>query len=404
MACALMTLSYHHLWFSQNARGYSGLLLFATLATWLWIEALPRNQWRWWVAYAVSVALGMWLHLTMAFIPLVHGLTWLILLVRSFTAARRQAAPEMASRWQPIGALVLSGTITLQLYALSLPEFLRIGFHEESKDSSWTNPLWLVAETFRGLQSGYVGIALLVVAAGIIGAALGLRSIARRNWVAALSMVLPGLLLGAMIVLLRHNLWPRFFFFCAGFAILIAVRGTFEVAQLLAVAASSLTRLRLAPSRLALAMWMLVVASSALTLPRCYRLPKQDFGGARDYVQSQVQQEDVIVTVGLAAAAYQRYYAPEWPAPRTPDEIETLRKGHRRTWLLYTIPIHLQAFEQPLWEVVMRDFEVVKVFPGTLGGGEVFVCRERAPRTEYATRRRNATRAVISRTRAEGNA
>jgi len=34
-ACALMTFSYHHIWFSQNARGYMALLFFSVLATWL---------------------------------------------------------------------------------------------------------------------------------------------------------------------------------------------------------------------------------------------------------------------------------------------------------------------------------------------------------------------------------
>ena len=35
LATAIMTVSYHHVWFSQNARGYTALLFFATLATWL---------------------------------------------------------------------------------------------------------------------------------------------------------------------------------------------------------------------------------------------------------------------------------------------------------------------------------------------------------------------------------
>src|SRR5215510_12901781 len=33
MASALMTVSYHHVWFSQNARGYMGLLFFTPLTT-----------------------------------------------------------------------------------------------------------------------------------------------------------------------------------------------------------------------------------------------------------------------------------------------------------------------------------------------------------------------------------
>lgn len=35
LAAALLTFSYHHVWFSQNARGYSGLLFWAILSSWL---------------------------------------------------------------------------------------------------------------------------------------------------------------------------------------------------------------------------------------------------------------------------------------------------------------------------------------------------------------------------------
>ena len=80
-ACALMTLSYHHVWFSQNARGYTGLLFFTLVATWLWIHALPRNRMSLWFAYVTAIALGTWVHMTMVFVALAHGLTFLALLL-----------------------------------------------------------------------------------------------------------------------------------------------------------------------------------------------------------------------------------------------------------------------------------------------------------------------------------
>ena len=48
LAVAFLTaVSYHHIWFSQNARGYSAYLLFCVLATgalWRLIET-PRRRW-----------------------------------------------------------------------------------------------------------------------------------------------------------------------------------------------------------------------------------------------------------------------------------------------------------------------------------------------------------------------
>jgi len=64
LACALMTVSYHHIWFSQNARGYMVLLFFTLLGTWLWLEAMDRDDFRLWASYAVCMALGFWIHMT----------------------------------------------------------------------------------------------------------------------------------------------------------------------------------------------------------------------------------------------------------------------------------------------------------------------------------------------------
>src|SRR5262249_32397030 len=98
LACALMTVSYHHVWFSQNARGYMGLLCFTLLATWLWLESLARDEWPWHIGYAVAVALGAWLHLTMAFVVSAHVLL-------SLTALRRYSTGSGSDRVFPVAPI-----------------------------------------------------------------------------------------------------------------------------------------------------------------------------------------------------------------------------------------------------------------------------------------------------------
>ena len=73
-AAGLLAVSYHHIWFSQNARGYTLLMLAAILATWLLIQGLRRPGFRPWFLYALTVATGMYTHLTMVFIPISHAL------------------------------------------------------------------------------------------------------------------------------------------------------------------------------------------------------------------------------------------------------------------------------------------------------------------------------------------
>jgi mannosyltransferase len=376
LAAALMTVSYHHVWFSQNARGYMGLLFFATLATWLWIETLSRRGWGWHLAYAVTLALGMWIHLTMVFVPLVHALLFVadtaVQAARADAAGRRELARDAV---RPLASWLLGATLTLQLHALALPEFLREGLHEVSLESEWTNPLWVVTESLRSLRIGFG--ALAVVLCGALVAAAGWVDMARRDWRAATALALPPILGGLTMLVLGHNLWPRFFFFAMGFALLIAVHGAAIAPRLASV---------LLPQRLRRPQWAdaagivlvgLMIAASAASLPRAWALPKQDFTGARAYVEAQRGPDDTVVAVGLARLAYQRYFAPDWLGAETAAELEALRRSDGTLWLVYTIPVELKAYWPELWNAVQNDFEVVKVFPGTLGGGEVFVCRER---------------------------
>ena len=79
----------------------------------------------------------------------------------------------------------------------------------------------------------------------------------------------------------------------------------------------------------------------------------------------------------MAGFAYRRYYAPDWPVVERRADIEAIQDRHQGVWLVYTLPVHLNAWVPEIWEMVQRDYDVVRVFPGTLGGGEIVVCRWR---------------------------
>ncbi|HLH42667.1 MAG TPA: glycosyltransferase family 39 protein [Bryobacteraceae bacterium] len=361
LACALMTVSYHHIWFSQNARGYMGLLFFTLLATWLWLEAMDRDDFRLWTAYVICVALGFWIHMTILFVAATHAVIFLLAWLRS----KREPGPLARAA----GAFILCGTATLQLYALSLPEFLRTGLSEVSPPSEWINPLWVAAESLRSLKVGFAGTAV-VVCGGIV-AAVGWLDILRRSPRAAWAMVLPAMAGGGSMLALGHNLWPRFFFFSMGFGLLIAIRGAMRLPDLLLQAAGA------APPwgmRAGYAFCGLFVLASLSTVPRAYALPKQDFTGARDYVERELGPARNVAVVGLAAHAYTEYYAPQWPAAESAEQLKALHPD----FLVYTLPIELKAAHPDIWQAVQSDFEIVKIFPGTLGGGEVYVCRPHA--------------------------
>lgn len=200
-------------------------------------------------------------------------------------------------------------------------------------------------------------------------------------------MVLPAILGGSTMLLLEHYLWPRFFFFSMGFAVLIAVHGAMTLPAVvleLPWLRDLLGRLSLwrSPERLiqhaGLALACLLILASVLTLPRLYALPKQDFTGARNWVERSRAPDDAVVAVGLAGVAYGRYFAPQWSVAQSRDELDAIRYGRSRVWLVYTLPIQIKAYRPEIWRTIEREFQIVEVFPGTLGGGAVYVCRQRA--------------------------
>jgi len=377
LASALMTVSYHHIWFSQNARGYMGLLFFTLLATWFWFEALESGRWRWYLGYSAAIVLGMWIHMTMAFVVAAHGLVYLILLLlpRFGGDENKTFSIERRAGLKPFAAWFLSVTVTLHLYALALPEFLRVGLHEESKNSEWTNPFWVLTETIQNLSIGFAGVA--VVLAGGAFVAFGWLSLFRKNRRAAVLMVLPPIFAGTLMLALGHNLFPRFFFFAMGFGLLIVVHGLVELPRFAAHFVGALKERKFAVSAAGVALVVLMILVSLTTVPRNYALPKQDFSGAREYVEKRRLPDDAIVAVSIAGMMYGKLFAPEWLTAEEGVDLEKIEKKNGKLWLVYTLSPEIKAFHPELWQMIEKDYEVVEVFPGTLNGGEIYVCRKR---------------------------
>lgn len=376
LACVLMTVSYHHVWFSQNARGYMGLLFFVLLATWFWFEALRKNHWHWWFSYSAAVVLGMWIHMTMAFLVAVHGLVYLaFLLFPKLSGDARSLSLERRAGVRPFIAWILSVTVTMQLYALALPQFLRSALHEESRNSEWTNPIWVVTEILQNLSIGFIGSAAVLAGGALV--AFGCWKLWQRNRRMILWMILPPVLAGVFMLALGHNLFPRFFFFAMGFGLLIVVHGASEMPKSVSEKLGVFKESGRLSAAAGVSMVVLMILVSAVTVPRNYALPKQDFSGARNYVENNRLPEEKIVAVSIAGEMYQRYFAPQWAKAETSADLENFQKEGEDLWLIYTLSPEIKAFHPNMWQAIKTNYEVVRVFPGTLNGGEIFVCRKR---------------------------
>ena len=396
LAATLLTVSYHHIWFSQNARGYSGLLFFTLLATWFWFEALEKNSWNRWLLYAAAIVFGTWIHLTMAFVVAAHTLVHLILLFVPKLSGDVGNSPERRAGIKPFVAWFLSATVTFQLYALALPEFLRVGLHEESRDSEWTNPLWVLTETLQNLSIGFAGIAVVAVGAAFV--AFGWFSLFKINRRAAILMVLPPIFAGSLMFGLGHNLFPRFFFFAMGFGLIIVVHGAVELPKFLSKYVGAFIKIKSQTSRLinhrrairaGYVFVLLIIAASIFTVPRNYALPKQNFSGARNYVETNRLPNEEIVAVSIAGEMYGKYFAPDWATAKTIEDLTNIESKNENVWLIYTLAPEIKAFRPEVWTAIQTDYQTVKIFPGTLNGGEIFVCRKRNTKEETYESSRN---------------
>jgi hypothetical protein len=277
--------------------------------------------------------------------------------------------------------------LSFALYAPVIPGiFARtIGVAGTSVRSEWASPLWAIKEMVHGLRNG-AGGGLFAITVGGLLLLSGLVSFWRSNRFAVGLMVLPGLVTATAVLATSHNFWPRFFFFEIGFALLLLVRGAVVCSDFAAKLLSGTNRLAF---RLSTAVLVLMFFASAVPLRAEYLHPKQDYLSAMRFVDSQQQAEEQVVTVGLVTTAFQRYYGRSWPLLETRAQLDAELMQDRGTWLIYAMPIYIRASQPEVWDAIQNRFTLVRVFPGTLSGGEIFVCRSKDERTQVVLHDQN---------------
>jgi len=360
LATALLTVSYHHVWFSQNARGYTGLLLGTLVGTAAFLKLVSTAQptWKAIFWYGLIMALAIYVHLTAVLVVAAHAVIWVVLAWRNRREATRTAV--LPTLW----ALALAGSLSLALYALVLPQLAvtLLGSGGPSHATQWQNPVWLLTESLRGLSRGLPGGPIVLVMGSVVAVG-GWVSFWRRSPTVAVLMVLPAILTAAAAVGLSHNLWPRLFFFSAGFGVLITIRGMFAISDALVPARASAIATGLASA---------IILLSAFTVPRAWA-PKQDFAGAAELVEASMGSDDAVVTIDLTNYPYREFLNRSWDSVASIEALRTIERSHARTWVLYTFPVRLSAVQPDIWAHLQTSYDTAAVFPGTVGGGTVVI-------------------------------
>ena len=358
----LLAVSYHHVWFSQDARGYTGMLLATLVSSAVFLSMLWQKQssnLKLPFCYAVAASFGIWMHTTAVFVVVAHFLIWAVL------CARGKAA--LANRWPPLWGFMFAAALSIWGYALVLPQFVETlgGPSMAGHETEWRNPLWLLRETLAGLASGLPG-GWLALLEGVLVLGMGLWSFSRQSRELLALLLLPAAITAAVVIAQGHNLWPRFFFFSAGFAVLIVVRGVFEFVEVLARGPLEPHRRWIFPTALTL-----LCLASAATLVRVYG-PKQDFAAALTYVQSHAP-AGAVATLEMGNLPFLEYHRQPWAQINSLDDLMAFEAAHEEVWVVLATPAYLAAVQPETWARLQTEYSEKQVFYGTSRGGEIVV-------------------------------
>ena len=361
MAALLVAFSYHHIFFSTNARGYCGYM-FGALASAYFLDQLLRGR---------KVLLPYVIALLVSALSLLLGLMVLVshLLVIGLTMWRKRSehAPDA------LRASLLSGYLVAHAYAFMVPDVLGFIFDDYQRGSvGWGFSVSFLREIHRGLLPFLpfpVVVVALLIGAGIL--VFGFVSYCKNNFPLGLSLTLPVLILAGLTLILGLKVYPRFFVLVLPVSCLLLSR--FVYAGLDATGLSK--KQRLAAGRLLLAC---SVGASLFILWSFGIKPKQDYTGARAFVEAAKASNAPVVAVGVAGESY-RYYWPEIEVTNRVSRVRELLANSEEVWLLWTLPRDMQSRRPKLFQFVQEVGERKAEFPSAIPGGSVVVFRLRLP-------------------------
>jgi hypothetical protein len=369
LAAAILTVSYHHIWFSQNARGYTLLLLCVLIATYALLRWLAHGGRANAAAYAIVAALGAYTHLTMVFVCVSHalviGVEWL---------RRRRSPQSQLDVKQALLAFGGAGLLTVLLYAPKLAGVQTFFTADNISGTEVATPVWALVQAVQGLQLGFG--TLWGIAIGGLMAGAGAWSYYTLNQAACWLFVLPVPVTLALGIAAGRPIFPRFVFFAMGFALLITIRGAAQIGSWIGGRLSGTMSAQRAGALVALLVAAGGVALSIRSLPYGYRFPKQDYDEAAVFVEQRKQPQDVVAVVGVTSAVpMQDYLGKAWTRVDSERELRALVAMGREVWVVFTFPAYITVNTPGLWSMLENDCVAAARFEGTVAGGAINVVR-----------------------------
>lgn len=360
LVTGLLAVSYHHVFFSQSARGYTLLMALYLTTLLLLVDAERRGKAStglWW-GYALAGAFAAYSMPMGWFILPGQGL---VLIWQWWRARAARRSPPVPSRL--IGAAIAGGVIAAALYAPFVPGMTR--FTKMNASTASEGPrvgFALVREVVDGLLVAFHGpIGLVVVLAfGLIG----LASWWRRHPSSLLFAFAPLALEAVGVVIAGIGIHPRYFAVALPVLIIVAGLGLDSIVDFVI---DRLPASRQAKTSLAGAVLSLAVLVSAWPLVSYYRYPKQDFTGAISAVNGLSPACTARVGIRTAGHVLGDYYHADYVTVNTLDDLRAVEAKGGRVCVVTTLEGLLAIAEPELIAYLHQHYRRVIVLPGTVG-------------------------------------
>ena len=333
----MFAVSYHGVYYTQQARGYSMFLFFALLATGLLLRMVltpDRNRnLQYGLGYALAVAFGTYSLLLMTFVMMGHGL---ILLV--------------ARRWGVLNWLLAGLVLTLLLYAPMLHGLIKY----YSQHPAYTGVPLLSLAFFNEIRPM---LPALIIATIVLPFAMG------RLWnklpLATALLVAPAAF-SIIIPLIRgQGVHPRSFMYGLPLAYLLITE--------LIDWGRRYWRWTPAPAAAAAAVISLVA------LVPYYSVPKQGFRQALAYISAHRGPDDRTIGLRYGGKAV-RFYDPSVVLIENSGELrEWSQSAREKTWIVYSFEGEMRESAADLYTWVISSTTNEKRFPSSIGDGSVYV-------------------------------
>ena len=360
---AVIATSYHHVWFSQNARGYTLIGFVTLLSTFVLLRAVRTGRTVDYVVYAIACVAGIYTHLTMAFV--VGGQALVLLGGRAvgWKPVTEQPLKPLMYAWA--GA----GLASALAYAPFVPGVIALmGLKTTQQAAGVATGGWAIGEALRGLLAG-TGVPAALIGGAF--AAIGALSVWRRRPLLFALLIAPAFVTAVTLIVLKQPLRPRFFFFLSAAAALFVGRGIGAVVEGIAGRRAGAT-----PATKASGIVVctgLLLSLSAVALPTNYRVPKQDFDNAVKLLDAAEAGGAHIAMAGPACLPLSTYYQKtNWTCVETLAGWRQMQAAGGRVLAVYTLADYIE--DAALRSDLREHCPVVQRFPATLGGGEMTVC------------------------------